>query len=50
MALTSSITLAASALASALQIGVDQEIHGVELVAFAAHVHSGGFARGRDRG
>ena len=48
MALTSSITLAGVGFASALKIGVDQKIHGVELVAFAAHVHGGSFARGGD--
>ena len=36
--------------AAALQIGVDQEVHGVELVAFAAHAHGGGLARSRDGG
>jgi ABC-type xylose transport system permease subunit len=46
--LTSSITLSGVGLASALQIGVDEKIHGVELVAFAAHVHGGSFARGGD--
>ena len=37
-------------LASALQVGIEEEIHGVKLVAFAAHVHGGGFARGGDGG
>ena len=36
--------------AAALQVGIDQEIHGVELVAFAAHAHRSGFASGGDGG
>ena len=36
--------------ASTLQIGIDQKIHGVKLMAFAAHVHGRGLARGGDGG
>ena len=49
MARISSIS-ARVGVASALHVGVEEEIHGVELVAFATHAHSSGFARGRDRG
>ena len=37
-------------LASALHVGVEEKIHGVELVAFATHVHGSGFAGSRDGG
>ncbi len=50
MALTSSISLRGIGFAAALQVGIEEEIHGVELVAFAAHVHGRGLARGGDRG
>ena len=35
--------------ASTLEIRVEQEIHGVELMSLAPHVHSRSLARGRDR-
>ena len=36
--------------ASALQVGVDEEVHGMELVAFSSHVQGGGLAGGGDGG
>ena len=36
-------------LASALQVGIEEEIHGVELMSCTAHVHRGRLARGGDR-
>ena len=34
---------------SALQVGIHQEIHRMELVSFTAHAHGGRFPRGGDR-
>ena len=36
--------------ASALHVGIEKKIHGVKLVAFAAHAHGSGFAGGGDGG
>ena len=36
--------------ASTLHVGVEEEIHRVELMAFATHVHGSSFARCGDRG
>ena len=47
-AFTSAITRLRIGFAPALQVGIDQKIHGMKLMTLAAHVHGGRLAGGGD--